>query len=50
MGGECGTYGRWERSKHGFGGGELRERDLGVDGRIILKCIFKKWDWGRGID
>jgi len=32
--------------------GKLRERkyleDLSVDGRIILKCILKKWD--RGID
>jgi len=31
----------------GFGWGNLRERDnlenLDVDGRIILKCIFKKW-------
>jgi len=28
--------------------GKLRERkylkDLCVDGKIILKCIFKKWD------
>jgi hypothetical protein len=44
----------WETGEvhTGFWWGDLRERDhledLGVDVRIILKWIFKKWD--RGID
>jgi hypothetical protein len=43
MGGE-------ERRIQDFGVGNLRERDHlgdpGVDGRIILRWVFRKWDVG----
>ena len=38
----------------GFWWGNLRERnysgDAGIDGRIILRCIVRKWDVGCGVD
>ena len=46
----CGTYGVEERCVHGIGGGVLRERehleDQGVEGRRLLKRIFKEWNEG----
>ena len=53
MGWACSEYGEEERRVQSFGGGNLRERDHlgdpGVDGRIILRCIFRKWVVG-GMD
>jgi len=47
------VYGGGERRVKSFGG-ELRERDHwgdpGVDGSIILRWIFRKWDVGYGLD
>ena len=50
MGGACSTYTGEERRTQGFWWGNLKERyhleDPGVDGRIILRWIFRKWDVG----
>jgi hypothetical protein len=34
------------RCVQGFGGEREHLGDQGVDGRIILRCIFRKWDVG----
>jgi hypothetical protein len=48
MGGTYSTYGGKDRCIQDFCWGHLREGDHmgdpGVNGRIILKWIFKKWD------
>jgi hypothetical protein len=48
IGGVCSAYG--EQTYTGFCWGNLGERghfeDPGIDGRIILRCIFRRWDVG----
>ena len=37
-------YGGEERCIQGFGGETRGKEDQGVDGRIILRSILRKWD------
>ena len=54
MGGACSAYGGGGEAFTGFWWVNLRERDhLGdpdVDGRIILRWVFRKWDVEYGLD
>jgi len=47
MGGACSAYGGRGEAYTGFWWGNLKGRDClgdpGVDGRIILRWIFRKW-------
>ena len=48
MDGACGAYSGGERCAQGSVGGNLMERhhwgDPDIDGRIILRWIFRKWE------
>jgi len=52
MGEACSRYGE-RRDAYRVWWGNLREKDYfedpGVDGRIILRWIFRKWDMGAWI-
>ena len=54
MGEPCSVYGGEARFVQGFGWVNLKESDHfgdpGVDGRIILRWIFRKWGLGHGLD
>ena len=44
MGGACSTYEGEKRCIQGFGRGTEGKRHPDVDGRVILRMNFRKWD------
>jgi hypothetical protein len=50
VGGACSTHGGEERCIHRVLAGRPEGKRSGVDGRIILRWILRKWDWGHGLD
>jgi len=53
MGGACSTYGESRvvyRALVGKPEGKYHLEDADVDGRIILRWIFRKWDGDHGLD
>ena len=53
MGRTCSTYGKRGgvyRLLVGKPEGKRQLEETGVDGRIILRWIFRKWDVGHGLD
>jgi hypothetical protein len=54
VGGECNTYEGEQRHIQGTWWGILRESDTledkGLERRIILRWIFRKWDMENGLD
>jgi hypothetical protein len=53
MGRACSSYGGRRGAYRGLVGnskGRNHLEDPGIDGRIILKLFFQKWDRGHGMD
>jgi hypothetical protein len=46
MVGSCGTFGGGESYVQGFGKETALLGDSGVEGSLILRWIFRKWDVG----
>jgi len=50
VGGTCSTYGENSGVYRVLAGKPEGRRPPGIDGRIILRWIFRKWNVGHGLD